>query len=384
MNVGFISDSFPMGGIARVVTLIGDGMEKFDNNSFYLSASGDSSNFYKIPSGKLTISKYKIRETKILKYTTYIKKYTELVLNNKSVNLANYMNKQYMAISEFIKSNHLDIIIICRYDLTFLVSRLKEKFPSLKVIVWIHGPVNIYTEKKERLKYLEFYKDNLLKSDAVVCLTEYDIAALAKINVEGRKIYNPIIYEKDDDCINTERNNNILCVSRLDIESKGIDILVKLADKLPDNWNVNLIGDGTKSQIEKFQYLYSKMKYPSKINYLGPKNSDELAAYYKNSRILVSPALYEGFGLTLVEAMNFGLPVVTFETTGAMEITQNGKFGYLVKDFSENNFIKGTIDLINNEKILAEYTELALLRSNTFSLNSILQQWEELLKYVTS
>lgn len=34
MNVGFISDSFPMGGIARVVTLIGDGMEKFDNNSF--------------------------------------------------------------------------------------------------------------------------------------------------------------------------------------------------------------------------------------------------------------------------------------------------------------------------------------------------------------
>nr|WP_283652049.1 glycosyltransferase [Enterococcus faecium] len=161
-------------------------------------------------------------------------------------------------------------------------------------------------------------------------------------------------------------------------------MLVKLADKLPDNWNVNLIGDGTKSQIEKFQYLYSKMKYPSKINYLGPKNSDELAAYYKNSRILVSPALYEGFGLTLVEAMNFGLPVVTFETTGAMEITQNGKFGYLVKDFSENNFIKGTIDLINNEKILAEYTELALLRSNTFSLNSILQQWEELLKYVTS
>ena len=70
MNVGFISDSFPMGGIARVVTLIGDGIEKFDNNSFYLSASGDSSNFYKIPSGKLTISKYKIRETKILKYTT--------------------------------------------------------------------------------------------------------------------------------------------------------------------------------------------------------------------------------------------------------------------------------------------------------------------------
>ncbi|UXD37085.1 hypothetical protein E3O61_04620 [Enterococcus faecium] len=47
MNVGFISDSFPMGGIARVVTLIGDGMEKFDNNSFYLSASGDSSNFIK-------------------------------------------------------------------------------------------------------------------------------------------------------------------------------------------------------------------------------------------------------------------------------------------------------------------------------------------------
>lgn len=82
--------------------------------------------------------------------------------------------------------------------------------------------------------------------------------------------------------------------------------------------------------------------------------------------------------------MNFGLPVVTFETTGAMEITQNGKFGYLVKDFSEKRFIKDTIDLVNNEKILTEYAQLALLRSNTFSLNSIVRQWKELLKYVTS
>ena len=55
-----------------------------------------------------------------------------------------------------------------------------------------------------------------------------------------------------------------------------------------------------------------------------------------------------------------------------------------MKDFSEKRFIKDTIDLVNNEKILTEYAQLALLRSNTFSLNSIVRQWKELLKYVTS
>ena len=72
---------------------------------------------------------------------------------------------------------------------------------------------------------------------------------------------------------------------------------------------------------------------------------------------MVQPSLYEGFGLTVVEAMAAKIPVLVSNIEGPMEIVKKGKFGY----FFENgnvidcaNGIDKILDLSNaiNDKML--------------------------------
>ncbi|MDT2737232.1 glycosyltransferase [Enterococcus pseudoavium] len=380
MNIGFVSDSFPMGGLARAVTEIGNAIEEENYCSFYLSAIGDSSNYYDIPKSKLTIPKLKIKETELEKNIDKLRKFIEMKLNDNKVDLSRYLIKQCDNITEFIRERDLDCLIICRYDLSFLVKKIKLEFPNLKVLVWIHGPVEIYTQKKERKKYLSYYIQNLSKCDYVICLTEFDITELKKFGISGTKIYNSVPFKRIDSPYSSTKDNSILCVSRLDIRDKGIDSLVKLADALPIGWKVKLVGSGDKNEMEQFNTLLSKMRNRNKLIFLGSKNSLELEEIYLKSNFFISPSLYEGFGLTLIEAMNFGLPVVSFMTSGAKEITNDGEFGILVKDFSVDAMINECLDLIKDSKRIKKYSNLSYSRSEIFNLENVRKQWVELLE----
>ncbi|MGO2891439.1 MAG: hypothetical protein ACTIC2_05620, partial [Enterococcus devriesei] len=260
MNIGFVSDGFPMGGLARAVIEIGTAIEKENQCSFYLSAIGDPSNYYDIPKSKLTIPKLKIKETKFKKYSEKLEKFIEMKLNGGKVDLSRYLTKQFNNMIEFIKKRDIDYLIICRYDLSFLVSKIKLEFPDLKIFVWIHGPVEIYTQKKERKKYLSYYIHNLSQCDSVICLTEFDRTELKSFGISGTKIYNPVPFKKIDNPSTSIKDNSILCVSRLDIRDKGIDSLIKLADSLPNGWKVKLVGAGDKDELKKFNTLLSKMR----------------------------------------------------------------------------------------------------------------------------
>lgn len=379
MNIGFVSDSFPMGGIAKVVTEIGTIIED-DFCSYYLSASGNSSNYYGIPSSKLIIPKREIRESGFKKNKNKIKKFLEMKFHNNEVDLSNYLKAQQKNIEQFINNKNIDYLVICRYDLSFLVLKLKIKFPKLKIIVWIHGPVELYTKKKERKKYLSYYCKNLLECDEVICLTKFDLYELERLGISGRKIYNPVSYQNREQTEILKREKFVLCVSRLDIYDKGIDSLIKLADELPDEWVLKLVGTGDDAQLMQLDNLIAKMKNRNKLLFVGPKDTDELAEIYQKSSIFISPALYEGFGLTLVEAMSYGLPIVTFETSGAREITEGGIFGILVKDFSVEKIITECLKLIKNENDLQKYSELSYLRSQSFNIENIKKQWLDFLK----
>jgi glycosyltransferase involved in cell wall biosynthesis len=380
VNVGFVSDGFPMGGIAKVVKEIGSVIEEEGYSSFYLAASGDPSNYYNIPDSKLVIPKAEIRSTKVGELKNKIKKLFEMKIHNNTVDLSKYLRRQQRNIEQFVESKELDYLIICRYDLSFLVSNLKLKYPRLKIFIWIHGPVELYTKKKERKKYLPYYRQCLLDCDSIICLTEYDLCDLKEIGVTGTKIYNPISFTNVENSETLEKEKSILCVSRLDIHDKGIDSLVKLADRLPNGWKVNLVGTGKSNEIERFRYLVSKMKNKNQLVFLGPKNTEELKKIYQLSTFFVSPSLYEGFGLTLVEAMNFGLPIVAFETNGAKEVTENGKYGVLVENFSVESLIQECLSLLDNAYYIKKYTQLSLLRSKKFNIKNIKKQWLALLE----
>ncbi|MCL6096469.1 MAG: glycosyltransferase [Patescibacteria group bacterium] len=109
-----------------------------------------------------------------------------------------------------------------------------------------------------------------------------------------------------------------LIVSRLEwISYKKIDIAIKACNKLKLPLKIVGIGTGEKK--------LRKLAGPT-VEFLGQLTDEKLSYYYKNCRALIFPGL-EDFGLVMVEAQNFGKPVIAFRGGGALDIVKEGITG---------------------------------------------------------
>lgn len=107
-----------------------------------------------------------------------------------------------------------------------------------------------------------------------------------------------------------------LIVSRLS-PYKKVDLAVEAFNKL--GLPLVIIGEGKQKK-----YLEKIAKDTIKI--LGWVDNEKLADYYANARAFIFPS-DDDFGMTMVEAMSYGVPVVAYKKGGALEIVEEGKTG---------------------------------------------------------
>jgi glycosyltransferase involved in cell wall biosynthesis len=108
--------------------------------------------------------------------------------------------------------------------------------------------------------------------------------------------------------------SDILFVGRL-IREKHVDLLIQAFNTLlsehPD-YLLMIIGDGPEKNT--VSALIKKLHLEDRIHFIGFQEChDEILAYMKSSKICVLPSTREGFGITALEALACGLPVVTVD-----------------------------------------------------------------------
>lgn len=143
----------------------------------------------------------------------------------------------------------------------------------------------------------------------------------------------------------------IVNVGRLQ-QIKGQQLLVEAAHKLillgHKNFRIDLIGDGeNREALEKLIVDYHLERY---IRLLGMKSRDFIYKNLCNYDIYVQPSLSEGFGLTLAEAMAAGVPVITSDQKGPMEVIGNGKFGSFFKTNNVIALVTVLLKMINTKE----------------------------------
>ncbi|MBI1813707.1 MAG: glycosyltransferase family 4 protein [Deltaproteobacteria bacterium] len=103
---------------------------------------------------------------------------------------------------------------------------------------------------------------------------------------------------------------------------------------------------------------------PSRVRYLGTVSDSELATLYRHALALVSPSAYEGFGLSLLEAMACGCVVVAGGNSAAVELV-NG-VGLLL-DRLDSVAIRAALDLLAaNDERRAQWRQRGLDRAGKF------------------
>lgn len=175
-------------------------------------------------------------------------------------------------------------------------------------------------------------------------------------------------------------NKSIIAVGRLTNE-KGQDILIDIYEKSnqdANNWKLNIFGEG-----EDFETLKAKIKskgLESSILLQGSvKNISE--CYLQNS-IFVLCSRTESFGIAIIEAMNHGLPIISFDCDGPKNIIENNKSGFLIPKFDINEFSNKLLVLMNDEMKRKEMGEEAFVASLKYNETNILPIWNKLIQLV--
>lgn len=137
---------------------------------------------------------------------------------------------------------------------------------------------------------------------------------------ESEVVYPPVdMTNSKSQILNSKQIQNteyFLIVSRL-VPYKCIDIAIEAFNKL--GLSLKIIGVG--SDENRLKRLAK-----SNIEFLGNLTDRALSGYYRGCKALVFPGL-EDFGLTIIEAQNFGKPVIAFKGGGAIESMVEGKTG---------------------------------------------------------
>ncbi len=94
-----------------------------------------------------------------------------------------------------------------------------------------------------------------------------------------------------------------------------------------------------------------------RVKFLGFVTEEELAGLYQETACLIHPALSEGFGLVLLEAMVFGVPVIVAAADGPRELIQDGVSGLLIQPGDSASLAEAVIRLLSSPSLARELRE---------------------------
>ena len=125
--------------------------------------------------------------------------------------------------------------------------------------------------------------------------------------------------------------NSILFVGNSEDRNKGARYLVEALHLLRREIDFHLtFVDRPRESLELVPSLVKKWGLQSRVTFTGRVSTEELARLYNRTEILVSPSMYEGFGLPAAEAMACGVPVVATTAGAFPEVIADGETGWLV------------------------------------------------------
>lgn len=227
----------------------------------------------------------------------------------------------------------------------------------------------VFKTKFKKFFIMNLRKICLSKFDKVVALTEYDKKMWSLSNIVVIPNFSNIQKKEGK----FRKNKIAISVGRLEPQ-KGYERLISawaiVAQKYPD-WQLDIWGEG--SLRNSLQSQINKFSLNSVVHLQGM--SHNIGEIYAQSQFFVMSSLYEGFPLVLVEAMNCGLPCISFDIPGANCIIEHEKNGLLVLDNDVKTLANACIKLIENNVLLNKLGSQVYTSSKKYSKSIVMKKW---------
>jgi len=265
---------------------------------------------------------------------------------------------------------------------------------NLKIIYTVHGfvfnePLSIFRKKF----YLWSERISGKFKDKIICVSEHDkIIGLNKHIANHKKfvtIHNGIGLNRLNLVDKNESRKKLTSICSVPVNdywigtianlysTKGLEYLARAAKILSDKHNnlrFFIIGEG--AQRKSLENKIEKLNLQNKFCLLG--TVPKAFRYLKAFDIFCLSSVKEGFPYTLIEALTAGLPIVTTQVGGVMEIIESNINGLVVPAKKPAELAKALEKIITQKELSDKFRKNNLIKAKEFSLEKMIEKTEKI------
>lgn len=304
---------------------------------------------------------------------------------NKEIKVVSLFNKKgrtlYRSLSivykirKLLKEECIDTLIVVETMLALFTLPAISGLP-IKHICWEHFNFNTDLGKKGRSIARQWAARYC---DSVVTLTERDKQYWLQGTHHKSQITtiaNPCPFPIKK-YVKEENTKVVLAVGRLTYQ-KGFDMLleawVQVNLSMPD-WTLIIVGEG--EDKVKLTSFIKRNKLNDSVELVG--NTNNMSGYYEKAEIFCLSSRFEGFGMVLIEALAFGLPIVSFDCeVGPAEILE-GTGSILVRQNDTELLASSLVNLMKDSEQRKAISLKSIEKAEVYQPENIIAQWINLI-----
>jgi len=224
-------------------------------------------------------------------------------------------------------------------------------FCKIPIVLNFHGAELLLVKKKKWIKpilKLFIKKANLIFANS--SFTAKKIKEIYNREVEISPYGTTLGVSNKRDKLAAQSKFKVLFVGR-HIERKGIEYLIKAAATLDSaKFEIRIAGQGDLTEKLKKQAT-------EQVVFLGKLPKEDLEKEYQNADCFILPAIIdskgdtEGLGVVLIEAAQYGLPIIASDVGGIPDVVIDKKTGLLVPEKNPEAIAKAIKELSENEEL---------------------------------
>lgn len=268
-------------------------------------------------------------------------------------------------INEIVKiSNKYDLIQLSEYNQLF--TYLFQKVVKSNRIIIYHGPYKSdLIRRKVKIQnilfdlfFLNYYRKN---QPRILCKSIIAEKELNKKGLNNTVMIGVGLDPKWEFCKKENRSYKILYIGSVNIRRDllfGLKVFKELTDRGFD-YKFVVVGKGDKDYVDKCKNYIQNHGMSNLIEWNEYVKQDNLGEIYKDADLFIFPTKYEIFGMVMLEAMYFGLPVVTTYNGGSSSLIENGVNGFIIDRFSINDWADVIAGVLMNDSYYRKVSDNA-------------------------
>jgi glycosyltransferase involved in cell wall biosynthesis len=267
-------------------------------------------------------------------------------------------------------------------DLFHALNQRVDRRPSPKVVTTFHDLFVLtseYSTAEFRVRFVEHAKRAAVHSDLIIAVSAFTAGQISSLlGVEPARIR--VIPHGTDlppaiAPFSATRGKVILSVGALQKRKnllRLIEAFESLRSGVLSDWKLVLAGSTNGYGAGEILERIARSPARTRIEVTGYISAEQLASLYRRAAVFAFPSLDEGFGIPILEAMAFGVPVLTSNRSALPEVA--GDAALLVDPLCTDEIADGLRRLVQEEDLRGDLAKRGRLRAAEFPWSRTIQQ----------